>query len=108
MSDFSIITNHVPRHLLFGYELTEKEASEFDYMEDVNEGSFFRYRGSVYDLGEFQRIVEPGQKSYGFEFHDLSGQFKGWHGINTDSFFSAVVVKIDDEGESVIVGTAIS
>ena len=87
------ITNHVPRFTVDSHELTATERAEFDYLDwsAIDEGNdsatFFRYRGTLYDLGEFMRTDLP-----------------GWDGIATDSFFSVTVVKLVDDGEAVIVG----
>lgn len=106
-----IITNNIPRNLIYGYELTEKEKSEFDYLdsEEIETHAFFRYRGQVYDLSEFVKIIQPGKSGNPFAHCDHSGELKGWHGIQTDSFFSAVVVRFpNDSGETVVVGLALS
>ena len=91
-----VITNNIPRPILCGYELTEKESADFDYMDDINEGSFFRYKGQVYDLAEFVRIDKS------------DSELSTCDGIHTDSFFSAVLVKLSDCGEAVTVGLALS
>lgn len=106
-----IITNNVPRQILYGFELTEKEKAEFDYLdsEEIKTHSFFRYRGQVYDLSEFVKIVQPGKSGNPFSHYDHSGDLKDWHGIRTDSFFSAIVVRFpDDDAETVVIGLAIS
>lgn len=105
-----IITNNVPRPLIYGFELTEKEKTEFDYLdsEEIETHAFFRYRGQVYDLSEFVRIIPQGGNGTCFGHYDYSGELKGWHGIQTDSFFSAVVVRLTDDGETVVVGLALS
>lgn len=88
-----IITNHQPRHTLDAGELEPTERAEFDYLDwtaiEAGEESalFFRYRGQLYDIGEFQRTDLP-----------------GWDGIATDTFFSGTVIRLVDDGESVIVG----
>lgn len=82
MNNLSIKTNNVPRDVVYGYELTETEAAEFDYMEDINEGSFARYKGVVYDLGDF--MIVSGS---------INENFPGWDGYASDSFFSGVLVK---------------
>ena len=56
-------TNNKPREVLTWHDLTKKEQAEFDYLdtEDKQAGSSFaRYRGWVYDLGEFFSSEEPG------------------------------------------------
>jgi hypothetical protein len=107
----NIITNHHFRPVLQSYELTEKELLEFDYLEgeSLEQASFFRYRGNVYQLAEFQAIIHKGQSSnFGFAFYDSTGILKDWDGIQPDSFFSAIVVKYDEHAESVKVGSAFS
>lgn len=103
-----IRTNNKPRHIVNGFELSDAERREFDYMDDVTEGTFFRYKGLVYDIGEFSRIIEPGAK----RCHPMECQsvdMQGWHGYLSDSFFSAIVLKwADDDHESIIVGTYIA
>ena len=93
----SIITNNKPRPIMFGYELTAKERLEFDYYtsDELNDAEFFRYRGQMYDLGEFM---------------PTSGNLRalGWQGIATDTYFSGTIVRIDQDGEYVIVGRCYS
>ena len=93
----TVVTNHVPRPLLDSAELTPSEREKFDYLdwpaldEGTDSATFFRYRGEVYDLAEFMVGGEP-----------------GWDGSMADSFFSGLLVKIVDDGESVIVGRWLS
>ena len=90
--NLEIITNHQPRPIVYGYELSEKEKKDFDYLEsdDLEYNAFFKYKGQVYDLGEFMRINDN---------EDL----EGWDGYSGDSYFSGTLVKLIDE-ENVIVG----
>lgn len=94
----TIKTNNKPRFLVYGYELTEKEKSEFDWMEkeELETAEFFRYKNRVYAVSEFLRVPED------------SESFKGWDGYSSDSFFSGVIVKFCDDCESVIIGTYFS
>lgn len=94
-----IITNNIPRFTIDAYELSEKERKEFDYLnwEAIGKGedsaTFFRYKGQVYDLGEFMHVDYP------------DGELKGWHGISSQSAFHAIIVKFpDNDMDSVIVG----
>lgn len=95
-----IKTNNVPRNIVYGYELTQQEREEFDYLDfdgDDAEGtmrSFFRYKGNVYDLGDCMR-VEP-----------MNSLCAGWDGYYGESYFSAVVVRFVNDAEQVIVGHA--
>ena len=82
-----IVTNNQPRKVLTWYDLTPEEQKEFDYLEE-GEGSFFRYKDWVYDIGEFMRtegVVD-------------------WQGYCTETAFSGVLVKISSDGDTVIVG----
>ena len=93
-----IITNSHYREVLTSFDLTEKEAKEFDYLDLENgEGSFFRYRGDAYDLGEFMRWDNPD-----------SPTCKGWDGFRSDSFFSGIVVNYSKDCELVKVGLYLS
>ena|ERR1041385_776523 len=96
MSDVTVITNNVPRDVVEAYELTPKERKEFDYIKwDLIEkgedsASFFRYKGEVYDLGEFQAL------------HDT--RFPGWQCYISDSFFSGILIRYVEDYEQVVVG----
>lgn len=96
------VTNNQPRPVLYGFELTKKEQSEFDYLNfnDDESGAFatfFRYKGNVYHIGD-SMVVEP-----------MNSLCKGWQGYFGESYFSAVVFKYADNNcESVIVGQVFS
>jgi hypothetical protein len=98
MSEVTIITNNVPRDVIDAYELTPKEREEFDYLDwkkiELLEDSaqFFRYKGELYDLGDFQRVGTA------------DGNFLDWDGFITDSFFSGILIRYVDEFERVVVG----
>ena len=91
-----IITNNQPRFILHARELSAKELAEFDYMDDEEKefAQFFRYKGVVYDFGEF---IVVGNNT-------MSGKLSQWHAYRSDSFFSGLVVKYTDDCESIIVG----
>ncbi len=102
MSKLTIRTNNKPRPVLSRFDLTAKESAEFDYLAD-DEGSFFRYKGQVYDLGEFCRVIATGaSRAHPTECDNPA--FAGWHGYMSDSFFSGVLVKYVNGGDDVIVG----
>ena len=86
-----IRTNWLSRPILGWHELTAKEKREFDW-EGADESSFFRYRGRVYCLGDFMRDSAPA----------------GWHGGMADSFFSGVIVRLSNDGESLVAATVYS
>ena len=98
--DVKVITNNHQRPVLDAYELTPAEREEFDYLDwDAIErgeasGSFIRYQGQTYDLGEFQ--TTSGMP----EFSPLTR----WHGYMSDTFFSGVLVRYSDDFDYVTVG----
>lgn len=91
-----IITNNVPRFTVYAHELTAAEREQYDYHDwaAIDDGrdsaTFFRYRGELYDLGNFIRI-------------ESDDEFKDWNGYSGDSYFSGTLVKLIDD-ESIIVG----
>jgi len=112
----TIKTNNVPRDIVNAHELAEKERKEFDYLnwQAIERGeesaSFVRYRGVLYSLSDFVRIVPRsgnlGPMGFCHPIDDDS-PLANWHGILTDSFFSGIVLRfVDDDG--VIVGLLLS
>ena len=94
-----IVTNNVPRDLLSAHELDpalrEKEfdyISEGEWFEDCH-NRFFQYKGVWYDVNEFSVNTTHPQLP-----------LDKWDGIQTDSFFSGIVIKYCDDFEGVIVG----
>ena len=93
-----IITNNKQRSIIYGFELSDKEKEQFDYLDDIDECSFFRYKGDIYDMGEFIRIDQS------IVPHPQRSAWENWHGYSSDSFFSGVLVRYAGDYESVIVG----
>lgn len=83
-----IITNNQPRLLLYGYELTDKERQDFDYLEDIDSHSFLKYKGAIYDVSEFM-IVD-------------NDYLKGWDGYSSDSYFSGILIKYIDSDHVIV------
>ena len=102
MADIVIRTNNVPRDLVDAWELSPKERAEFDYIDwqAIEDGrdsaTFFRYKGVLYDLGEFH--LGRVQMARG------DSPFASWDGYMSDSFFSGLVIRLVDDGERCIVG----
>ena len=92
-----ITTNNISRDVIYGFDLTEAQKAEFDYLDDIDGASFFKYKGQVYDLGEFM-CIDAKRKP-------CLSPLAGWDGYSSDSFFSGIVVKYVDDCERVIVGT---
>lgn len=88
-----VITNNHNRPIIYFFELPEniQEERKDDY-EGIEDSSFFLYKGYYYDLNDFMRNNE--NTPFGNE----------WHGYLGESYFSAILIKLDDTGESVKVG----
>lgn len=89
----TIKSNLVPRPLVYGYELTDKEKEQFDYLDasDLETNNFFRYKGDLYNVSQFLRASE----------NEL---FQDWDGYESHSYFDGLLIKLTDDSESVIVG----
>jgi hypothetical protein len=90
-----ITTNNRPRPLACLADLPAKVQADFDYVKEGAEyyPSFVQYKGEWYDVYDSQSIT----RELGFD------QFKGWHGIQSDSFFSGILFRLVGDDE-VIVG----
>jgi len=104
--EITIITNNVPRPILSSYELTREDYDNyFDYynVDQIHSGEispeFFRYKGELYDLGEFSFISHRNDPT-------APSEFPGWHGIQPDSFFSGILIRYspDSDYEEIVVG----
>ena len=85
MSDLKFISNHVPRNMVFGYELSEKEKADFDYLDDIDSENFIRYQGIVFHIGDFLRLSD-----------DSEEKKAGWDGYCGMNAFCAILIKIVD------------
>jgi len=96
-----IITNNVPRPLLDYWDLTENEqrfvAETYNEPEDER-GPYFKYRDYLYTLNE---IVRTTHNPYG-NATDLSD--KGWDGYLADSLWTAILVRLTDDCDAVVIG----
>lgn len=96
-------TNNVPRDVIYGHELSADERAQFDYIDwpaierGEDSASFFRYRGELYDLGEFERWDNPASPTRG-----------NWDGFRADSYFSGIAVRYVDDCERVVVALVMS
>ena len=68
-------------------------ASEFDWTDPEDPGSFFKYRGVWRELGEFTLAPDS---------------LAGWDGYHGDTYFSGTVIRVVDDGDSVVCGTYLS
>lgn len=91
-----IRTNNIPREIINGWELSDEERKEFDYLdwEKVLDGEdstqFFRFKGQLYDISQFS-------------FCRPIAEFKEWDGYFSESAFSGVLVKYVNEGDQVVI-----
>lgn len=103
MAEVTITTNNVPRDIINAWQLTANERKEFDYLnwEAIENGEdsadFFRYRGELYDMHEFERLTH--------NFLDGStDDFEKWQAYQSDSYFSGILFRYVNSGEQIIVG----
>lgn len=105
-----ITTNHHPRPIIEAHELSSEERAEFDYLDwaaiesGSGSASFIRYQGTLYDLGEFCRIIRPdAPRRHPMECSESA--FQGWDGYVSESYFSGLLIRWEDRHfERVIVG----
>jgi hypothetical protein len=94
-----VTTNWQARDLIDGSELTKEDREEFDYLDwdkierGEDSASFFRYKGTLYDLGEFMAVPA---------YSNLP--WRDWDGYQSDTYFSGLLVKYTEDCEGVIVG----
>lgn len=99
-----ITTDNKPRPILHWWDLTPKEQAEFDYLmpQEQEDHEFVRYRDWVYDLCDLEWI-RPNEVP-----HPQRPGWEKWHAYQSDSFFSGVLFRLVDDGESgVVCGTYI-
>ena len=112
-----ITTNHQPRPIIHARELSPEERAEFDYLDwkaidsGSDSASFIRYQGTLYDLGEFSRIIRPDEtRRHPMECSEPA--FQGWHAYQSETYFSGLLIRWANIGQwphredfdSVIVG----
>jgi hypothetical protein len=107
MSEIRVITNSIPRPVIDASELTYDERDEFNYIcwpcieEGKDSASFFRYKGQLYDLGEFTADIGILKGS------SLPDYLSNWDGYMSEHAFSAIVIRMSGD-DSVIVGRVLS
>lgn len=83
-----ISTNGRRRPLYTVAELPLKLQADFSYISVTdNSRRIVLYKGTLYDVYDSQNI----NRELGFD------QFKGWHGIVSETFFSGVLFKLCDD-----------
>lgn len=86
--------NNKPRQKIYGFELTDKQKADFDYIDDVDNGTFFKYKGEIYDINDFMRVCD---------LHN--NPFNGYHGYISESFFSGILIKLCEDSDYIIVAS---
>jgi hypothetical protein len=90
----SIKTNNQPRELLYLSDFSDKDQAkirrDYDWMEEYDlefNYGFFKYRGMIFHLQDFS--------IYNGDFWD------GCHGLN---YFAAVLIKLTDDCDHIVLG----
>lgn len=86
-----ITTNNKPRALIYGYQLTEKEKQDFDWLNDIDSEQFVQYQGMIIHIGEFVRLSDDSEESKA-----------GWYGVHGLNAFCGVLVKLIGNGRVVV------
>ena len=97
MSKLTIVTNNVPRDVVYGYQMSHKvlkeefdietEGMNDDEISDLCSMQFVKFRGVWYNLQDFI-TTSPGPWNHG-----LPEEFMQWDGYASDSFFSGTLLK---------------
>lgn len=92
-----IVSNNKSRRLINGHELSDKERRDFDYLtpEDLDTRDFVRYKGCLYDTGEFMRVTHSITNCQ----REAWGKFDGYF---TNSFFSGVLIRYIDSDNCIM------
>lgn len=83
---YKVKTNNVPRPILYGCDLTEKELEDFDYYtgQELLNQRFLRYKGWVYDMGDFLSVTT---------LRDPDQPLKDWEGYFEETYCSGIVIR---------------
>lgn len=106
-----ITTNNHERPIVRWHELTDAEREEFDYIANDgpdarDEFQGVRFRKSVYDLGQFERIPHTIAMFEADGADNAERELLNWHGCQTQSAFDAILVRFKLDYDTVIVGYA--
>ena len=89
----AITTNHHVREFLYQWDVPNDVLDDqFEHLDSFEATTgFFKYRGWWYHVSDFMRTP-----------------MEGWDGAAPDSFFSGVLIKLHEDGETYTVGTYMS
>jgi hypothetical protein len=105
MNTLTIQTNNHWRPFVYRHDVPAKVlADQFDYhthngAEPPLDG-YFCYRGYWYHTDMFMRVGYPGPFGQTMEAGGTE-----WHGSHADSFFSGILIRMSDDGETYQVAT---
>jgi hypothetical protein len=88
-NDMNIRTNNHVRPLLGFYDLSYRGRAKVGSAYDEG-AQFVWYKKEVYAMDDFVGTTAP--------------EFEGWHGVYPESYFSGVLVRLSDDGETVQMG----
>lgn len=90
----TVKTNNHWRFTTYGADVPASVmADQFEHLgEDERVDGFICYRGHWYHVSDFMRI-------------EHNADLAGWHGYTSDSAFSGVLIRLSDDGETVMMGT---
>jgi len=81
----TITSNNVHREFIYGYELPESVHADYDHLSDDDRADgWIHYRKQWYHMSDFMLNG------------DNSPFPEKWHGNHGDSFFSGVLIALDD------------
>ena len=91
--NLEIITNNRKRGFVYRHDVPAKILKDqFGHLdEDEGFDGFFKYRGYWYHVSDFMRISN-------------NSDLKGWDWYHSDSFFSGILIRLSNDGETFVVG----
>lgn len=89
----NVITNNQFREYIYASDVPESVIKDqFDWMESPDEWTFIKYKGYYYTFDDFMPIDKNNE------------ELKDWDGASSDSFFSGVLIKLDETGQGCLMG----
>lgn len=100
-----IKTNNKPRPILSYWELSNKQKNivdkEYQGLDDIENHSFIFYKDFPYLLSDFTRVNNNIWCNMPNNSQIVTG---GWHGYLSETFFSAILIKVCADNETCIIG----
>jgi len=85
----TIITNNQYRPLLYQYQIPTNILNNFDYLNEDDDGYYFKYKKNYYHLQDFIRTPN-------------NTELQHYDGYHNDSFFSGIAIKLNDNNEVLV------